>query len=443
MVKEVFLKEQFDGEHVLGKYLDFDSYTLLANEDIDVYKPMPAFQDKNDERNILLKFRKSVFNPKDCDAAYNGLKYGATLTDNRGIAAGIVRASEYQTLPSGQGQRRWVTKKEKAVLEYFADGSPSSLFEEDQAETLYKTVPSEPLDGRGGGKVGNIIIKGGSIWIVKYAKEIDFDKWFHDTKKLGPEDRKVETEKLVAKYISDTTYGEGVHSGVGGYFDRYPRIPFCRETSWSAGNRSKWEAAFPLFKKASQIYKECLPVRWQGQYDMTKKLDPDFLIEDTVYTTVTINKHFRTACHRDAGDLCDDENTATPRGFSNLTVVTNGKNFDGFYLCFPEYKVAANIQNGDFIMMDAHKIHGNVPVISCDEGFQRVSVVMYFREKMIECESKKIEEARKNYVYARKKDTSHPDWHAGWNGISPGMFESEDWKKYLALNGLLDDSVRL
>lgn len=447
MTKVIHIKEKHNCEHLLGKFLEHDSYDIVANEDVDVYKPL-RIGEKYDEHSILLKFRKNVIPKKAWTAAYDGLKHGAIATDNRGLAAGDEKKSLYQKLPreNEHSRRRWVTKREKAVITYFADGSPNSIFG-DMADEIYETTPNEPLEGRGSGgiKSSGVNIKGGSIWIVKYANDIDFDKWFAETKKKSADERIEAAQALFKKYISDTSYGESVYSGVGGFFDRYPRIPFCRETAWSAANRDKFEMAFPLINKANATYKKSLPIRWQGQYETSKQLKggKDWLIDDTVYTTVTINKHFHTACHRDVGDLCEDGSQLIPKGFSNLTVASNGKAFDGFYLCFPEYRIAANIQPGDLIMMDAHQIHGNVPVITAEEGFERLSLVLYFREEMVNCGTQKYEDMRRRFVYSRKDNNEHPEWREGWNGISANMFQSQEWIDYLYNNGMPEEAKKI
>lgn len=436
LVKVIQLEKTYNAEHLLGKFLDDSSYDVLLNEDADVYRPL-MFGETQNENTILLKFRKKVFTPQECEDAYRGLRSGATSTDNRGLAAGSERVDAYQTIDvNRRSSRRWVTKREKEVLDYFALGSPPSIFG-DMAEEIYQSTPNTPLDGRGGGtQSSELTIKGGSIWIVKYANDIDFDSWFNETKKLSPPERKRRALDLAKKHISETTYGESVKSGVGGSMDRYPRIPFCRQTAWTGSHIDDFKLGFPLFERANQIYRENLPIRWNGQYEASKNVDRHFMVANTVYSTITINSSFRTACHRDAGDLCDDGSQAYPRGFSNLTVVTNGKSFDGFYLVFPEYRVAANIQNGDFIMMDAHKIHGNTPLKEAEEGFDRLSLVLYFRESITDCKSFAYEEARKRYVYMRKQDKTLPEWREGWNGISPGMFFEDKWFEYLRMNGL-------
>lgn len=438
MTKIIQLENHWDCEHLLGKFLDESHYDFVINEDVDVYRPLKLGETQN-ENTILLKFRKGVLPQDQCRTAFAGLYSGAISTDNRGLAAGD-RGSEYQQLPGGgAGARRWVTKREKAVLEYFAVGSPKNIFGEDQAQEIYDTFSPEPLEGRGavsGIRGENELgIKGGAIWIVKLAHEVSFPNWFAETVKLSPEERREAAKALTSRYISETSYGEAVLSGTGGSMDRYPRIPFCRQTAWTAANPEKFSMAIPMMETASRVFAENLPSRWKGQYDCASRLDPHFRIGETVYSTVTINRSFRTACHRDAGDLCEDGvHQPLPRGFSNLTVLSNGKAFDGFYLCFPEYRVAVNIQDGDLIMMDAHKIHGNTPLISCEEGFERLSVVLYFREEMLSCGSRAYEELRKKFVYERKANSEHPEWKPKWNGISPGMWDSEEWANYMLLH---------
>jgi hypothetical protein len=172
-----------------------------------------------------------------------------------------------------------------------------------------------------------------------------------------------------------------------------------------------------------------------------EQLGEDWRIGNTVYTTLTINRDFRTAAHRDVGDLCESYETANnPRGFSNLLVLDNGKHYNGFYLCFPEFRVAADIRAGDMIMMNAHRIHSNSPAFDYEEGFERMSVVMYFRESMLSCGSRKYEECRREFVYMRRDNKEHPLWHESWNGVSPSMWDTEEWANYLGHNGFLAEA---
>lgn len=423
MVKTIILEKKYDCEHLLGKFLDNDSYDFVAKEDVDIYKPI-TFLDEPSESNLLLKFRKNVLPKEAVDLAYQGLRHGTNMTDNRGLAAGTDK-DEFQTSPTGHGRRRWVTIRESAALEYMTKGSCPDFNGNDRLKEIWETEDRSPLKGRGNGG----LIASGAIWIVDKVKDFNIDGWFESMIDASVEQRRDQAEFILSDKISGTTYGNAVMSGTAGYMDRYPRIPFCRETAWTAANKEYFNMGIPMIEAASKVFKENLPIRWQGQKEEIDKISKEWHIGDSVYTTLTLNKDFRTACHRDAGDLIDQIGDR-PRGFSNLTVLSNGKNYDGFYLCFPEYRVAAHIQPGDLIMMDAHQIHGNTPVISCEEGFERVSVVMYFRERMADCGAVAYENMRRDFIYDRKHRHEEYGENSRWNGISPGIWLSDEWKEW-------------
>jgi hypothetical protein len=335
MVKVIYLEhsERDQKDHLLGKFLDHDCYDLVLTEDTDVYEPLTHLQIANgethSEKNLLCKFRKNVFPKEMTDAAYNHIRSAATMSDNRGLAAGIERDTVFQKLPDGEGGRRWVTEREKAVLSYMLDRSPLDITtRQDRLQDIYDKSPTTPLQGRSSGGKNLASIGGGAIWIVNKSREFDFDVWFNEIKNKNTEDRRQAAEHIRRDMISDTTYANGVRSGVGGFMDRYPRIPFCRETGWQANNKNKYEASLSLLEAANAVYKSETPVRWAGQEEAMNELGEDWRIGKTVYTTLTINRDFRTAAHRDVGDLCESwENADNPRGFSNLLVLDNGKNY--------------------------------------------------------------------------------------------------------------------
>lgn len=443
MVKKIYLEHSQLNQmnHTLGKFLDHDCYDIVLTEDTDVYEPLTPLQilmgEEHSEKNLLCKFRKNVFPKEMTDAAYTHLRSGAMMSDNRGLAAGAERDTAFQKLPDGEGSRRWVTEREKAVLQYLAQGSPLSIDGRDLLQEIYETTPDTPLQGRGaGGNKERGEVRAGAIWIVNKTLDFDFSKWYADVSVKDANERRQAAHHILFDMISDTTYANGVRSGVGGFMDRYPRIPFCRETGWQANNKDKYEASIALFEAANEIFKREVPIRWAGQAEAMRQLGEDWRIGNTVYTTLTINRDFRTAAHRDVGDLCESYETSNnPRGFSNLLVLDNGKQYNGFYLCFPEFRVAADIRAGDMIMMNAHRIHSNSPAFDYEEGFERMSVVMYFRESMLNCGSRKYEECRREFVYMRRDNKEHPLWHESWNGVSPGMWDTEEWANYLGNNG--------
>ena len=181
MVKKIYLEHSNLNkmDHLLGKFLDHDCYDLVLTEDADVYEPLTQLQIENgethSEKNLLCKFRKGVFSKEMTDSAYKALRSGAIMSDNRGLAAGIERDTAFQKLPDGEGSRRWVTFREKAVLQHMSKGSPLTVSEEDQLEEIYNTTPDKPLQGRGSGadkSAGEI--GAGAIWIVNKSKDFVF-----------------------------------------------------------------------------------------------------------------------------------------------------------------------------------------------------------------------------------------------------------------------------
>lgn len=429
-LENIFRSKKEADDTLGGKFIDHDAYDILITEDTDVYKKSGLFEEES-ESNLLLKFRKNVIPQEKVRAAYDGLRHGASLTDNRGLAAGTEK-QEYQQLITAQGsssgKRRWVTERESVCLSYMMKGSVKDIYGEDQLESLWNSVSPNPIPGRGGAG----LIGGGSIWVVERVKDFDINGWFESTFDMDTEERYAAASSILNDKISSTTYGNGVYSGTAGYMDRYPRIPFCRETAWTAANKERFNSGIPMMEECSKVFQREVPSRWQGQKDCIDQLSEDWRIGDTVYTTITLNRDFRTACHRDAGDLCEQpEDRAVPRGFSNLTAMTNGKEYEGFYLCFPEYKAAVDIRDGDLLMMDAHQIHANTPLISGEEGIERCSVVLYFREAMLGCDSLKHENMRRDFVYDRKERLAGKDGRPkNYNGIDPDIFFSEEWKDW-------------
>lgn len=195
--------------------------------------------------------------------------------------------------------------------------------------------------------------------------------------------------------VSNTVYANAVNSGIAGYFDKYARIPYCRTTAFTERNLNEFNMAIPFIRLISDKFRELVPHRWEIQNSYARQTVEDFVISDTVFTTVTVNKNFRTAGHYDAGDLVE--------GFGNLTVLEHGE-YNGAYTGFPRYKVAIDVREGDFLGMDVHELHGNTDQEILTEGAERVSVVCYYRNKMMKCGSKKIEDAAKARFWKDNKD---------------------------------------
>jgi hypothetical protein len=428
MVKVIVARDKIDCEKLLGQFVDESHYDVLIEEDTDCYQKAECdptmlasceegncaeCKQKNtkDERKIAFKFRKNFFSKEEQEQAYIGLREAATQTQNRGLAAG----------PKGDkcGGREWVTEFQLAVLDLFKKEPENTIVKLDikkEVEFLKEKYASGG-DSRG------------LVWLSAKVKEdkFNFDKWLTKAVKMTIAQRKEEARGIEETYISDTTYANVVNSGIAGWFDRYPRIPYGRATAYTQNHYDKFKLSFPFLQSLDKGYKKLLPWRWGNQRAAADKVDPRFLVPKTVFTTVTVNKTFRTACHRDAGDFTE--------GLSNLLVLSNNGKYTGGYLVFPEYRTAVNVRPGDLLLVNNHEImHGNTPIETYDDG-ERISLVCYLREKMLELGSYEYENARFNFVESRRKNPEHPMQRKLWNGISEGMWASQEWYDYLEKNG--------
>jgi len=406
MTKLIVAKSKFDCEHLLGQFLDESNFDTVIEHDTDCYL------DSKSEQNIAFKFRKNFFSKLEQEQAYDGLRDAAVASQNRGLAAG----------PKGDkcGGREWVTEVQYRTLEFLSKIEPNNLGLEIRSDAerireLYKNVNSTR----------------GLVWLAQEVKEAEFnwDKWLTKLTKEKDLIKVIEEVNYVKDtFISDTTYANIVYSGIAGWFDRYPRIPYGRATSYTQNHYNKFKKSFPFLQSLDRGFSELLPTRHAAQREAANKIDSAFLIPKTVFTTITVNKTFRTAAHRDAGDFTE--------GLSNLLVLSNNGNYSGGYLILPEVRIAINVRPGDLLLVNNHEyIHGNTPIITHDEEAERISLVCYLREKMLELGSKEYEDHRYNYVESRRKDKSHPLQRKLWNGISPGMWEEQAWYDYLEVNG--------
>tara|TARA_R110002051_G_scaffold169520_1_gene240131 strand:+ start:1043 stop:1948 length:906 start_codon:yes stop_codon:yes gene_type:complete len=141
-----------------------------------------------------------------------------------------------------------------------------------------------------------------------------------------------------------------VRCGVAGYFDKTADLP-CRMVGWSQRNLEKHKGLIPLCKTISDNFKTMCPSIWEYQRAYGED-NADFLFEGSIFSTLTLNYDFRTACHKDKGDLVNS--------LSTLTILEDEKdNYDGFYLGLPEYQICFDIRDGDCLIFDAHEYHCN------------------------------------------------------------------------------------
>jgi hypothetical protein len=171
--------------------------------------------------------------------------------------------------------------------------------------------------------------------------------------------------------------GSEVESGVAGFLDRYPRIPFCRACSFNTERPKSYEELLPLFQKVAEVHQKYDPKGYEVSQSYQRRTNPAFTIPGTAYTTVTINKNFRTYAHLDANNLKDST--------CAMALIREG-NFTGGLVVFPEWRIAVQMDTADVVIFRNMKdFHGNTKIVGLSKDFQRCTLVHYFREKMVNC----------------------------------------------------------
>lgn len=169
-----------------------------------------------------------------------------------------------------------------------------------------------------------------------------------------------------------------VNSGITGYFDRSPRYPYCRLTAYNLAHPTRFAAVVPFLQHIDKAFAHLVPDRYAAQREYMLDTSEDFRIHGTVFTTVTVNRNFQTAVHKDVGDL--------KSGFGVMSCLRRGR-YDGCFFVFPQWRVAFDMRTGCVLCADVHEWHGNTPLKGNAGMYERVSLVLYYREKMKKCGS--------------------------------------------------------
>lgn len=236
----------------------------------------------------------------------------------------------------------------------------------------YESVRSAATPNENRGMAGGILTD-------EKAKQYGLIKSAKTNKGFG-----VRAQRMLADgTISKTSVAIPVLSGVMGSMDRNARFPYCRTTSWNNANPEKFAKAIPLIQTISSIFEKEIPERWKAQKEKCDSTSQEWVIPNTVFTTITVNKNWQTAVHKDQGDLAE--------GFGVMSAFSAG-GYAGCYLVFPKYRVACDMRTGDVILCDVHEWHGNTPLVP-KEGVphERISCVFYYRENMAKCGTPKEE----------------------------------------------------
>jgi len=237
--------------------------------------------------------------------------------------------------------------------------------------------------------------------LFKFRKNILSKK----TLKLGYESFKGSIVKNVGRGVAAGGYittgkfdiSPEVTSGNVGYMDARPgNLDYCRLTSFGRQYFDSFQSGLPFVEMIDYYYSKLCPIHYKKQKTVADATNRNYIIGNTAFTTVTVNKTFRTAVHKDTGDFRD--------GFGNLIVYNDGS-YEGGFFVLPQYKLAIDVQTTDALFVDVHQWHGNTEM-KLRKGFDeifRISFVLYYRENMYKCKQpseqlKKIKIKKNGYL---------------------------------------------
>ena len=364
--KTLIVKKLFTDEEIAKKegtwFEESDIHYPIVNTNTDIYR-----FDDDGNKHLLLKFRKNCVPQELIQLGWDSYKDLAKASRGRGASAGpIDTTSQYW------GKRKLVDTK-KWSTGYL---NPKGL----ELHELYSHFELSALK-----------MKCDELEI-KYSEDISTE----DCIKL-----------LIKKQggISKMKVNNQVASNPIGFYEagkNFADLP-CRLTHFTRTNFEKYNNGLPFIQKIDQLFKRLIPDAHERQLERAN-LKSHLKIPKTCFSTVTINRNFRTAMHRDAGDF--------KGGFGNLTVIERGK-YHGGYTIFPQYGVAIDLRNNDFVAMDVHQWHCNTPLYETEEdkkfnetmepvfkdnpevgtagiyeNYTRISFVCYLREKIAKCPDK-------------------------------------------------------
>jgi hypothetical protein len=179
---------------------------------------------------------------------------------------------------------------------------------------------------------------------------------------------------------------ENSREGFVGFMSRQGgRFPYCRASEFNINRPDLFAKVLPYFRAVNEVYRAHEPARYEAQMARVRDTVTDWLISETAFSSVTVNRTMRTAAHYDKGDL--------PDGMGVITATTRGLMVGG-ELIFPRYRAAVKIATGDVLLADVHELHGNAAMYGVN--YTRLACVFYYRTGMQKCLPRDAEDDRVN-----------------------------------------------
>ena len=304
-----------------GKWIDESFMKLpVINYNCDVY-----YKDDYGNEKLLLKFRKNCISNSLLRTGWQSYKDLAKPSRGRGASAGpIDKEGVYwkkrNIVNTGKWSTGYLTPEGNKMKEELDKLSIEKLNEKvKELKIKYKEIDIKDKES-----IINLIIK----------------------KQNGVSKMKVNNQ---------------VASNPIGFYEsskNFAELP-CRLTHFTRTNYKNYNEGLPFIQKIDSMFEKLIPEAYQKQLSRANEKS-HLKIPETAFSTITINRNFRTALHKDAGDFSE--------GFGNLTVIERGS-YHGGYTVFPQFGVGVDVRSGDFLAMDVHQWHSNTSIFETEEEY--------------------------------------------------------------------------
>ena len=187
-----------------------------------------------------------------------------------------------------------------------------------------------------------------------------------------------------------------------GYYEAQKALGYdkpCRLTFNTKSHMEQFAKGIPYIQEIDKWYKKLHPIHYKIQKTRAD-LQPNYRIANTAFSTITINRNFRTGLHKDAGDF---------GGYAMLSVLEYGSYSGGIFM-IPAFGIGIDLRQGDALCARVGEYHCNtaiytdekqdeynnslpevfkkdtkVGVLGLDKSYSRISFVSYLREKIKYC----------------------------------------------------------
>ena len=259
-----------------------------------------------------------------------------------------------------------------------------------------------------------------SEYVKRSAYETDYDTLIQEdtliTENGEPKILYMKLDESMTKYarqaVKNIKYHKGTRtsglkttSRIFGYNPRNTiRKDYCSTTSMAVEHPSEHFVICEFGKQLSELYLKYFPKVYKEHKNITfEKMNQEWVIGDTPFTSGIVNKNNPLKYHFDAGNIKDV--------LSNMVVFKNG--VEGGYLSCPEFKIGFEVADNTVILFDGQNIlHGVTPIKKNNKNSYRYSIVYYTLQQIWNCLpiTQEIARARnKRYIREHKRSDGNTD----------------------------------